>query len=144
MSKACGGIIGVRIRICLSADASISNKRFKSPGSAQRFLYIHAAVYNLFNIDRHLTSRRTMKEFRGQAFRQWMNQGAFLMRRLENVRGEFSLTTLAYNIRRRLPSSAFEAWQRPVLKSCRFGRIPRRAIAQPNQSRHKRRSAKKS
>ena len=29
-----------------------------------------------------------------------MNQGAFLMRRLENVRGEFSLTALAYNIRR--------------------------------------------
>jgi putative transposase len=46
-------------------------QRFKSPGSAQRFLNIHAAVYNLFNIDRHLTSRRTMKEFRGQAFRQW-------------------------------------------------------------------------
>lgn len=32
--------------------------------------------------------------------KQWMNQGAFLMRRLENVRGEFSLTALAYNIRR--------------------------------------------
>ena len=46
-------------------------QRFKSPGSAQRFLNVHAAVYNLFNIDRHLTSRRTMKEFRGQAFRQW-------------------------------------------------------------------------
>ena len=34
-------------------------------------LNIYAAVYNLFNIDRHLTSRRTMKEFRAQAFRQW-------------------------------------------------------------------------
>ena len=32
--------------------------------------------------------------------KQWMGQGAFLMRRLENVRGEFSLTALAYNIRR--------------------------------------------
>ena len=29
-----------------------------------------------------------------------MNQGAFLMRRLDNVRGEFSLTALAYNIKR--------------------------------------------
>ena len=28
------------------------------------------------------------------------NQSAFLMRRLDNVRGEFSLTALAYNIRR--------------------------------------------
>ena len=29
-----------------------------------------------------------------------MGQGAFLTRRLENVRGEFSITALAYNIRR--------------------------------------------
>ena len=29
-----------------------------------------------------------------------MNQGAFLMRGLENVRGEFRLTALAYNLRR--------------------------------------------
>ena len=29
-----------------------------------------------------------------------MNQGAFLMRALEKVRGECSLTALAYNLRR--------------------------------------------
>jgi hypothetical protein len=29
-----------------------------------------------------------------------MNQGYFLMRRLENVRAEFSLTALAYNLTR--------------------------------------------
>ena len=29
-----------------------------------------------------------------------MGHGGFLIRRLENVRGEFSLTALAYNIRR--------------------------------------------
>lgn len=28
-----------------------------------------------------------------------MNQGAFLMRGLDNVRGEFSLVALAYNIK---------------------------------------------
>ncbi|MEX2746391.1 hypothetical protein AB3480_35525 [Rhizobium mongolense] len=39
-----------------------------------------------------------------------MNQGAFLMRRLENVRGEFSLTALAYNIKRAIsPSSVCRA-----------------------------------
>ena len=32
--------------------------------------------------------------------KQWMCQGAFLMRGLEKVRGEFSLTALAYNLRR--------------------------------------------
>ena len=31
-----------------------------------------------------------------------MNQGAFLMRGLDNVRGEFSLTALVYNLRRAL------------------------------------------
>jgi transposase-like protein len=33
---------------------------FKSPGSAQRFLFVHAAVHNTFNVQRHLTSRRTL------------------------------------------------------------------------------------
>ncbi len=38
-------------------------QRFKSPASAQRFLAIHAAVYNLFNVQRHLISRRTLRFF---------------------------------------------------------------------------------
>ena len=46
-------------------------KRFKSCGSAQRFLSIHAAVYNVFNIQRHLTSRRTLRVFRDQAMLTW-------------------------------------------------------------------------
>ena len=32
-------------------------QRFKSPGSAQRSLSIHAAIQNTFNVQRHLTSR---------------------------------------------------------------------------------------
>ena len=47
-----------------------------------------------------LDQRRACVEHPFGTIKQWMNHGAFLMRRLENVRGEFSLTALAYNIRR--------------------------------------------
>jgi putative transposase len=46
-------------------------QRFKSPGSAQRFLSVHAAVQNTFNTQRHLTSRRVMRALRGNAFETW-------------------------------------------------------------------------
>ena len=44
--------------------------------------------------------RREAVEHPFGTIKQWMNQGAFLMRGLEKVRGEFSLTALAYNLRR--------------------------------------------
>jgi hypothetical protein len=40
---------------------------FKSVGSAQRFLSTHAATYNTFNVQRHLTSARTHRAFRASA-----------------------------------------------------------------------------
>ncbi len=46
-------------------------QRFKSPGSAQRFLSAQAAVHNTSNVQRHLTSRRTLRALRGEAFRTW-------------------------------------------------------------------------
>src|ERR1700723_2024175 len=46
-------------------------QRFKSPGSAQRFLSVHAVVQNTFNVQRHLTSRRTLRVFREEAFQTW-------------------------------------------------------------------------
>jgi transposase-like protein len=48
-----------------------SLQRFKSAGSAQRFLSTHAAVYNTFNAQRHLISRKTLRQFRGEAMRTW-------------------------------------------------------------------------
>ena len=46
-------------------------QRFKSPKSAQRFLTIHAAVYNLFNVQRRLISRRKLRQFRTSAMTEW-------------------------------------------------------------------------
>ncbi len=42
-------------------------QRFKSPGSAQKFLSAHAAVYNTFNVQRHLISAQTHRTLRAAA-----------------------------------------------------------------------------
>ena len=49
-----------------------------------------------------LAWRRETVEHPFGTIKQWMYQGAFLMRGLEKVRAEFSLTALAYNLRRGL------------------------------------------
>ena len=49
-----------------------------------------------------LDQRRESVEHPFGSIKQWMGQRDFLTRRIENVRGEFSLTALAYNIRRAL------------------------------------------
>ena len=43
-------------------------QRFKSPGSAQRFLNSHAATYNSFYQQRHLVRRSVYKELRTASF----------------------------------------------------------------------------
>jgi transposase len=55
-----------------------------------------------------LNQRRETVEHPFGSIKQWMNQGAFLMRGLEKVRGEFSLTALAYNLRRVLNLIVFD------------------------------------
>jgi len=47
-----------------------------------------------------LSLRRESVEHPFGSIKQWMGQKDFLMRRLDNVRAEFSLTALAYHIRR--------------------------------------------
>ena len=56
-----------------------------------------------------LRVRRETVEHPFGSIKQWMNQGYFLMRGIEKVRGEFSLTALAYNIRRVLNLVAWDA-----------------------------------
>ena len=48
-------------------------QRFKSAGSAQHFLSMHAAVHNNFNLQRHLISRSTPRIFRADAAAQWQS-----------------------------------------------------------------------
>ena len=44
---------------------------FKSAGSAQRFLSVHAATYNTFNLQRHLISAKAQRSFRASAMQTW-------------------------------------------------------------------------
>jgi putative transposase len=46
-------------------------QRFKSAGSVQKFLSTHAAVYNTFNVQRHLTSAQTRRALRAAAMTAW-------------------------------------------------------------------------
>ncbi len=46
-------------------------QRFKSQRSAQIFLSTHGPIYNLFNVQRHLISRRTLRTFRNNAMEEW-------------------------------------------------------------------------
>jgi len=51
-------------------------QRFKSAGSAQRFLAMHAPVHNTFNLQCHLVSRRTLRTFRTEAMQAWQHATA--------------------------------------------------------------------
>ncbi|MEE1876849.1 IS6 family transposase [Altererythrobacter litoralis] len=51
-------------------------QRFKSQGQAQRFVSTHSAIYTTFAIQRHLTSRKTMRTFRDRAMAEWQAASA--------------------------------------------------------------------
>ena len=46
-------------------------QRFKSAGSAQKFLSTHAAAYNIFNVQRPLTSAQSHRVLRAAAKSTW-------------------------------------------------------------------------
>ncbi len=48
-------------------------QKFKSAGSAQRFLSIHSATYNTFYHQRHLNRRTFYKELRAASFDLWQH-----------------------------------------------------------------------
>jgi putative transposase len=49
---------------------------FKSTKSPQRVVSVHAAVYNTFNVQRHLISRPTHRQFRTAAHKSWSDATA--------------------------------------------------------------------
>ena len=48
-------------------------RKFKSLQQAQRFLNVHATIYNLFNLGRHLISAKHYRLYRLRAFASWQN-----------------------------------------------------------------------
>ena len=48
-----------------------ASRKFKSVGQAQRFLGVHAAVSNLFNLGRHLVRAEHYRDLRVSAFTEW-------------------------------------------------------------------------
>jgi len=46
-------------------------QRFKSQRSAQKFLSTYGPIYNLFNVQRHLITRNTLRIFRNLAMAEW-------------------------------------------------------------------------
>jgi putative transposase len=62
----------VRERVMRRCDVS----EFKSMKQAQRFLNTHAAVYNLFNLGRHLVPTENYRYFRLRSFASWKNAAA--------------------------------------------------------------------
>ena len=51
-------------------------QRFKFQGQAQRFVATHGAIYNLFNFQRYLISRSTLRTFRAIAMDGWIAASA--------------------------------------------------------------------
>ena len=51
-------------------------RKFKSVKQAQQFLSVHAAVYNLFNLGRHLVSAEAYRFFRPRSFVSWKSAAA--------------------------------------------------------------------
>jgi D-arabinose 1-dehydrogenase-like Zn-dependent alcohol dehydrogenase len=75
------GMIFLRHTRLAAAQAALGRKAastFKSPGSTQRFLSTHAAVYNTFNVQRHLTSAQTHRTLRAAAIARKLGASDYL------------------------------------------------------------------
>ncbi len=48
-------------------------QRFRRMKSLQKFVSVHASLYNHFNSERHLVDRQTYKERRSAAWAEWQS-----------------------------------------------------------------------
>jgi hypothetical protein len=64
-------------------------QRFKSAGSAQKFLSSDAAVYNTFNVPRHLVSAPAYRVLRADALATWRTAAAIASQLLRRRRSAF-------------------------------------------------------
>ncbi len=92
-------------------------RKFKSVKQAQRFLEVHAALYNLFNLGRHLTKAEYFRKFRQGAFNEWERAVPDFLRSAFQVWKSYFAGTHNRNLR----TSTFSEW---------FGR--QRETARPN------------
>ena len=49
----------------------LKQQKFKSQGSAQKFLATHPVIYSTFNLQPHPIRRPTLRLFRAEAYRTW-------------------------------------------------------------------------
>ena len=84
-----------------------TNNSFRSVSRMENEAVLDRMQARLAERPEVLEERRETAEHPFGTIKQWMNQGAFLMRGLQKVRGEFSLTALAYNVRRVLNIVSF-------------------------------------
>ncbi|MFD2207676.1 IS1182 family transposase [Kiloniella antarctica] len=86
-------------RVC-PLRSRCTNKGFRKVSRFENEVVLTRMAERLKKRPEMMNLRRCSVEHPFGSIKQWMNQGAFLTCRLENVRGEFSLTALAYNMRR--------------------------------------------
>ncbi len=97
-------VIFVNTKACKACDL---RARCTNAASRKVMRYANEAILDrmaarLASNPEVMDQRRESVEHPFGSIKQWMGQRNFLTRRIENVRGEFSLTALAYNIRRAL------------------------------------------
>jgi transposase len=94
----------VNMKACKACDlrARCTNAAFRKVMRYANEAILDRMAARLAENPEVLDQRRESVEHPFGSIKQWMGQRDFLMRRIENVRAEFSLTALAYNIRRAL------------------------------------------